>query len=333
MSESTPQAAGGPSGRSFDRLRDSARIGWLVRYPSTVVVVGMLILARVVYEGFYDWNNIANLLAQNAGLALVSVGMTYVIITGAFDLSVGAILGAGAVIFARLDVQASVLVAVPVCALFGATAGAGNGLLVTRLRINPFVATLGTASVITGLATLLAGKQALLVNSDAFQALGTARILSLTPPVWIAFAVTIVAAVVLARTVYGRNLYAIGGNEEAARIAGIRVGLHRASVFVIVGCLSAIAGLALAAQVGTAQANFGVSMALDAIAVVVIGGTSLRGGEGAIWRSVVGLAILAILNNIFQSLAFEPAIQQIIKGAIVIGAVGFDAWIAARKER
>ncbi len=304
----------------------------VLKSPSFIVVVLLLIFARVLYPGFYEWTNISNILAQNAGLILVSVGMTYVIITGAFDLSVGAILGLGAIAYARVDGILIAVLAVVLCAVLGSAVGTANGVLVTRFRINPFVATLGTATITVGLATILAGQQALLVNSESFEWIGRTRLLGLTPSAWFALTVFIVGGIVLGKTVYGRNLYAIGGNSEAARISGIPVGVLRASVFVLVGCLSGLAGAALAAQVGTAQSNFGASMALDAIAVVVIGGTSLLGGEGSVWRTGIGIVILAVLNNIFQSLAFEPAIQQVIKGCIVLAAVGFDAWYVAKRQ-
>ncbi len=308
------------------------RVMWFLKTPSFIVVVLLLVLARILYPGFYDWTNVTNIVGQNAGLILVAVGMTYVVITGAFDLSVGAILGLGAIAYARVDGILVAILAVVLCAVLGSLVGTANGTLVTRFRINPFVATLGTATITVGVATVLAGQQALLVTSPAFEWIGRSRYLGLTPASWFALVAFVVGGLILAKTVYGRNLYAIGGNPEAARISGISVGLHRASVFVIVGCLSGLAGAALAAQVGTAQANFGASMALDAIAVVVIGGTSLMGGEGSVWRTGIGIIILAVLNNIFQSLAFEPAIQQIIKGVIVLSAVGFDAWYVNRRQ-
>jgi ribose transport system permease protein len=300
-------------------------------YPMVWVVLILAVAASLIYDGFLDGQNLRNLLAQNAPLALVAIGMTFVMITGGFDLSVGAIFAAGAVVFVSLDGQTSSDVALVVAVLAGAVAGLLNGVLVTTFRINAFVATLGTASIVTGAVTIYSGKQALLIESETFGVIGSNEIMGFPIPVWIAVIAFLIGGLLLAKTVYGRSVYAVGGNDEAARLSGMRVDLVRASTFVMVGALAALAGVLLASQVGTAQPTFGASMALDAIAVVIIGGTSLLGGEGSIMRTVTGLLILAIINNLFQSLAFDPALQQIIKGAIVVTAVGLDSWARGRR--
>jgi ribose transport system permease protein len=300
-------------------------------YPMVGVVVILAIAASFIYDGFLTTDNLRNMLSQNAPLALVAIGMTFVMITGGFDLSVGAIFAAGAVVFASLDGKTSADVALLLAVLAGTGAGLVNGLLVTKFRINAFVATLGTASMVTGAATLYSGKQALLIQSDSFGVVGSNDIAGIPIPVWIAAIAFLIGGLLLAKTVYGRSVYAVGGNDEAARLSGIRVDVIRASTFVMVGALAGLAGVLLASQVGTAQPTFGASMALDAIAVVIIGGTSLLGGEGSMLRTLTGLLILAIINNLFQSLAFDPAVQQIIKGGIVVAAVGLDSWARGRR--
>ncbi|QLQ11716.1 MAG: ABC transporter permease [Nocardioidaceae bacterium] len=155
--------------------------------------------------------------------------------------------------------------------------------------------------------------------------MGGGEILGLPIVVWVLAAAVILGGILLARTVYGRSVYSVGGNAEAARLAGIQVGLTRGSTYVLTGICAAIAGMMLASRVGVGQADVGVNIPLDAIAIVIIGGTSLLGGEGAIWRTVVGLLLLGTINNLFDSLGWDAPAQQVVKGAIVLAAVSLDA--------
>lgn len=304
----------------------------VAEYMMVGILVLIAVVATVLNHGFWDRQNLENLLSQNAPLALAAIGMTFVIISGGFDLSVGSILALGAVLYASLDGDTNVVLALAASLGVGVVAGALNGLLVAGLGINAFVATLGTASLLTGAASVYTSSEAQLINSDSFYVIGSDSLLGMPIPVWIAAAIFLVGGGVLAKATFGRSVYAIGGNEEAARLCGLRINLVRAATFVIAGGLSALAGVIVASQVGTAQPNFGATLALDAIAVVIIGGTSLFGGEGAIWRTAVGLLILATINNIFQTRALDPSLQLMIKGAIVIGAVGVDARLRARRN-
>ena len=209
-----------------------------------------------------------------------------------------------------------------------------NGLLVNFFRINPFVATLGTSSVFIGLMTLYAGANARFSSSDEYGFAGSFKWNDLIPlSSLIGAAIFVIAAVVLAKTTYGRSVYAVGGNKEAARLSGIRVGLISATTFVLIGGLAALGGVFTASQLGSAVPNFVGNMTLDAIAVVIIGGTSLIGGEGAMWRTGVGVAILAIVNNLFSAMNLAPALQLVFKGVIVIVAVGADVYIRRREAK
>src|SRR5205823_2489927 len=143
--------------------------------------------------------------------------------------------------------------------------------------------------------------------------------------VWVLIGAVLTGGVALARTVYGRSIYSIGGNEEASRLAGIRVDLVRGSTYMLTGACAALAGMMFASRTGVGQADVGVNITLDAIAIVIIGGTSLLGGEGAMWRTVVGLLMLGTINNLFDSLGWQSPAQQVVKGAIVIAAVSIDA--------
>jgi ribose transport system permease protein len=303
-----------------------------MRYGLIVVLVVLVVIAQWLYPRFLHPQNIKNILSQNAPLGIIAVGMTLVMITRGFDLSVGAVYAAGATVFASLAVAGWPLLAAGATTLgIGLLAGLANGTLITRLNVNPFVATLGTTSIFSGLALIYSQSSPFVVSDDAFTALGRGQAFGLPISVWLLAAVFVAGEFVLSRTVYGRSLYAIGGNDEASRLAGLPTSLLRTTTYVICGACSALAGMIIASRLSIGQADIGASMALDAIAVVVIGGTSLLGGEGAVWRSAIGLLIVAVLTNLLDSLAVDSNIQLVIKGTIVIAAVGLDAFARSRR--
>lgn len=303
----------------------------LGRVPMVWALIALVIVTALLYKNFFTAANLTNMFQQTAPLALVSIGMTYVIIAGGFDLSVGAAFAAGAIFFASFDGVFPMPIGLLLTLLVGLAAGTLNGILVARFKINAFVATLGTSSVIYGIVTLYAGNGAKFLTSGEYTFL-KGNVAGIPISVIMTTIIFVIAGVVLARSTFGRSVYAVGGNYEAARLNGVRVRLVAGLTFVIAGGLSALGGVVLVSQIGTAQSNFGATMALDAIAVVIIGGTSLTGGEGAIWRTVVGVLILTVINNLFSALTLEPALQGIIKGAIVIVAVGFDRWSRSRRS-
>jgi ribose transport system permease protein len=234
--------------------------------------------------------------------------------------------------FAKIAMQNG-LVEAGACALvLGTVCGVINGAVVAYMRINPFIATLGSASIFSGLAFVYSNSTPQTPDNPNFMILGQGVWGPLPISVWLLIVTVLIGGFVLAKTVYGQSLYAIGGNETAARLSGLRVGLIRGSTFALVGMLAALAGMIEASRLAVGQADIGGTIPLDAIAVVIIGGTSLLGGEGAVWRSVVGLLILGSITNLFYSLAVDPNIQLVAKGAIVIGAVGLDVWSRARRR-
>ena len=305
----------------------------IVQFPMIWVLVLLLIATTYLYPGFWNNTNLQNMLQQNVPLLLASIGMTFVIMAGGFDLSVGAVYAVGAVFYLSLDPDHSAVLAVLLSVLLGLACGLVNGVLVNAFHINPFVATLGSASAFIGVVTLYAGANIKFSASDEYGFIGTYKWNDVIPlSTAVSVVIFVVAAIVLAKSIYGRSVYAVGGNREAARLSGIRVGLISASTFVIIGGLAAFGGVFTASQLGTAQPNIGGTLTLDAIAVVIIGGTSLVGGEGAMWRTAVGLAILAIVNNLFTSQNIDPSNQLVFKGVIIIAAVGADVWIRRRQS-
>lgn len=288
-------------------------------------LIALAILSNILYPGFFEWGNIENILYQNAPIGLVAVGMTFVIIAGGFDLSVGALFAGGAVLFAKFSNDVPIELAFAGAAAAGMAAGAINGLIITKLRVNAFVATLGTASLFGGAVFLYSDSAPIVSENASFADFGNGKILGLPTVVWVLGAGIVLGGILLARTIYGRSVFSVGGNDEAARLAGIRVDLIRGSTYVLTGLCAAIAGMMLASRVGVGQADVGADIPLDAIAIVIIGGTSLLGGEGAMWRTAVGLLLLGTINNLFFSLGWEAPAQQVVKGAIVIAAVSIDA--------
>jgi ribose/xylose/arabinose/galactoside ABC-type transport system permease subunit len=296
-----------------------------VRYFMVLVLIGLLIAAHIAYSPFFTAGNIKTALSQIAPTGLVAVGMTFVIISGGFDLSVGAIYAVGATLFADFWLHVSPPVAVAGALAAGGVCGLFNGLVVTKLRINAFVVTLGTASLFTGLAYVVSHSAPVIVSSTSFGVLGTNNLIGVPISVWILFAAVLIGGLVLARSTFGRSVYAVGGNVEAARLAGLRVDTIKIVCFVIVGVLAALGGMILASQTGDGEGDYGSTIALNAIAIVVIGGTSLLGGEGAMWKTVIGILILGTINNMFNALALSTADQSVIEGLVILLAVVIDS--------
>ncbi|MER9296823.1 ABC transporter permease [Mesorhizobium sp. M0621] len=313
-------------------VRRETRLSRASRHGLLASLFVLVAVSEYLYPGFLMPQNIRNILGQSAPTGIVAVGMTFVMITGGFDLSVGSIYAAGATIYASLAVAGWPLPEAAVATIaIGFLAGLTNGLIVTKLNVNAFVATLGTMSAFSGLALIYSNSSPFIAPDPAFAELGRGHMLSIPISIWILLAFLVAGQLVLSRTVYGRQLYAIGGNDEASRLAGLRTEALRTSAYALSGACAAIAGMLIASRLGMGQADIGAAMALDAIAVVVIGGTSLLGGEGSIWRTAIGLLIVAVLTNLLDSLAISSHYQLVIKGTIVIGAVAVDSLIRSRR--
>lgn len=297
---------------------------------------GLLGLGAVLWAltpHFLTVSNLLNVAEQAAIIAIVAVGMTFVIITGGIDLSVGSVLAFAGV------VMASVLHAdVPVPLALGAALGTGlfcgllNGLLITVGRLPPFIATLGMMSVARGTALMFTEGRPVSGFSGAFRSLATGEVLRIPMPVIIMVAVYLVAHFVLTRTKLGRYTYAIGGNEEAALLSGVNVRAYKASVYGLSGMLSGLAAVLLTARLNSAQPIAGMMYELDAIAATVIGGTSLLGGEGTVLGTLIGALIMAVLRNGLNLLGVSSFIQQVVIGSVIIVAVLLDMWLKKRGE-
>ncbi|MDO9379633.1 MAG: ABC transporter permease [Nocardioidaceae bacterium] len=337
MSQSTEtsptEVPTGPDATAIEVDASPGRSQLLSRFSMIAVLIALIILASILYPGFLAPENVRDILVQNAAVGIIALGMTFVIISGGFDLSVGATYALGATVSAGVTLSTGQPALGILAALAaGGVCGVVNGILVAVLRINPFVATLGSASIISGIAYIYSKSAPFIVADPSFKVLATSRTAGIPTPIVILAVTFVVGGVLLAATRYGRNVYAVGGNHEASWLSGLRVPRITASVYVMTGLLAAFAGTIDASRLGVGQADVGASLALDAIAIVIVGGTSLRGGEGAVWRSAVGLLIFATLTNLFYSLNLSQNWQLIAKGTIVLIAVALDSYSRSRRS-
>lgn len=283
---------------------------------------------------FLSVPNFVNILVQCSAVAVAAVGMTFVLLTAGIDLSVGSVMFLAGSIAGTLVVRVGWPIPAALLAMIGAgcAAGAVNGLLITRLRMAPFVVTLAMLFVARGLGLWITETRALNLP-DAFRQLATARILGVPSPVWILLLVLVAAHFLLSSTVFGRQLYAIGHNREAAEKAGIRVSRRLLQVYVLSSLCAAIGGMIILAQLAAVSPNLGQGRELDVIAAAVLGGASLFGGRGTAWGSVLGAALVETVRNGLNLINADPYIYPVITGAIIFTAVLLDSTRHARLAR
>jgi len=303
---------------------------WLARRGRQLgTLVGLCLLSgllSVLSPHFLSVSNLRNVLEQTAINAVVAVGMTFGIVSGGIDLSVGSIVAVSGVLLASaLAAGAPVPVAIAAGLAAGALCGLANGLLVTRGRLPPFIATLGMMSVARGAALVFTDGRPVSGFEAGFRSLATERVLGLPAPVLVVAVSYVAAHLLLTRTRFGRYVYAIGGNEEATRLSGVAVRFHKTMVYVLCGATSALAAVLLTARLNSAQPIAGMMYELDAIAATVIGGTSLLGGSGSLGGTLVGALIMGVLRNGLNLLGVSSYLQQIVIGAVIIVAVLVDS--------
>jgi ribose transport system permease protein len=330
MSAPEAKAAEAPGVRSFRRLQLSA-----VRdYGIVVAFVALFVTLALTSDVFLTRDNLVNLAFQAAPVGIMACGGAMVFIAGGFDLSVGAIAAFSAVIAGKAYVDAGIPVwpAMILGALTGFGIGLGNGLLVTVARVNAFIATLAMNFIVYGVAVAVTGGFLISIDSPEWETLGLGEAWGINYPIFVWLGFALFCGFLLSRTAFGRYVYAVGGNAEAARLSGVRVGLVRATTFAISGLAGGIAGVILSSEVATAQADAdNLGNTFNAITAVVLGGISILGGEGAIWRAVLGAFFLQLIGNGFNLLDVQPVYQSVFTGAILLVAVAVDGW--ARRTR
>lgn len=318
-----------PSAKTTSKEAVSAksRLAWLTQYGIIIAFLLLCIALTFLNKYFLTPENITNILLQTSINGILAMGMTLVILTGGIDLSVGSVLAFSSIVAATFvtgDNPQSPLVALIVGIVTGALLGLINGCIIAYLKIPPFVATLGMLSVARGLTYAYTGGMPVPNLSESFLNLGEGSFLGVPMPVLIFLLIFGILWVVLNHTTYGRSVYAVGGNVKSARTAGIATRPVTASVYVIAGLLAGLGGLILTARTSSALPQAGVSYELDAIAAVVIGGTSLSGGVGSIAGTLLGALIIGTINNGLDLLGVSSAYQQIVKGCIIVVAVLLD---------
>ncbi|MCE7786532.1 ribose ABC transporter permease [Staphylococcus xylosus] len=292
--------------------------------------IGLILLVIIISalnSAFLEPSNLFNLLRQVSINGLIAFGMTFVILTGGIDLSVGSTLALSSAMIAILMVLGvDSIVALLIGCIFGAILGAINGLLITLGKMAPFIATLATMTVFRGLTLVITDGNPItnLNGSYAFQLFGRGYFLGIPVPAVTMFITFIILYIILHKTVFGRQTYAMGGNEKAAFISGIKVNKLKVMIYSLAGLMSAMAGAILTSRLNSAQPTAGMSYELDAIAAVVLGGTSLTGGKGRILGTLIGVLIIGVLNNGLNLLGVSSFYQQVVKGVVIIIAVLID---------
>jgi ribose transport system permease protein len=277
--------------------------------------------------------NLLNILDQQSAYLIIAAAGTLVLVAGGIDLSVGSTYSFAGVTAAHFALKTDPAIAIGLGIGAGVLVGLVNGLVTTVLRINSLIATLAMAFVVSGVASLVTkGNLLVLYERESFGKLARTEFLTVRTSIWLMVISVVAIGVVLARTTAGRYMYAAGGNAEAARLAGVRVDRVRVLTFVLSGAAAGLAGVIDASRVLSVQASTGdTALAFTVLAGIVVGGTSILGGEGAVWRTVIGVLFIALIGNGYILLGLDPLYEQITMGTVLIAAVSLDAW--ARRRR
>jgi ribose transport system permease protein len=290
-----------------------------------VSFVLLFIILSLAAPAFFSTRNFFNVSDQSAQIGIITCGMTLVIIGGGFDLSSGAIYAITGVTASILANQFGTVVGVIAGLTLGFVIGLINGIIISKLHINSFIATLATSFIITGAGLVFVSGRIIMVNAPYFDLLGQGKFLGVKVSVYLWLAIIAVSWFILSRTTLGRYIFAVGGNPIASRLSGVRIDFVRTLSYGISGLCDGIAGVIAASRISTGLMDVGAGLTLEAIAAVVIGGTSIFGGEGAIWRSILGVLLLQLILNGFNILTIAPFYQQIFQGLIILIAVTIDA--------
>lgn len=295
------------------------------KYKSLIGLVLLCIVITIVTPNFLSVSNITNVFTQVSVNAIIAIGMTFVILTGGIDLSVGSTLAiSGAVGASIVKSTGNVFLAIIVAAVIGIAVGLINGLLVSKGKLQAFIVTLATMTIFRGATLVFTDGTPISKLPEAFVKIGNGKLGFMPIPVIITIIIAIIAVYALSQTRFGRYLYALGGNEDASRLSGINTDKIKTLVYVVSGFASAIAGVIITSRIGSASPNAGTGFELDAIAAVVIGGTSLAGGEGTITGTLIGALIIGVLNNGLNLMNVSPFYQSIVKGLVILIAVLLD---------
>lgn len=301
---------------------------YMSELTTVIALIILMAVITIINSNFLTANNLLNLLLQVTSNALIAFGMTFVILTGGIDLSVGSILALSSALTAGLlGSGMPVTLAILISLILGCILGMMNGLLISYGKLAPFIVTLATMTIFRGATLVYTNGNPItkgLSDTFLFQFLGQGYIVGIPFPVIIMFIVFIVLYILLHKTAFGKSVYAIGGNEKAAYISGVKLNKVKIIIYSISGMMASISGLIITSRLSSAQPTAGASYEMDAIAAVVLGGTSLSGGKGRILGTLIGALIIGVLNNGLNIIGISAFWQQVVKGVVILIAVLID---------
>lgn len=310
-------------------VKDKKILQQLSGLGPVLALIVLALITTVMNPSFLDPNNLLNLLRQVSINGLIAFGMTFVILTGGIDLSVGAILALTSALSAMMITSGvPTLIAMLIGIIFGGLLGGLNGLIITKGGAAPFIASLATMTIFRGATYVFTNGNPItskaMNNSFIFQFIGRGYFFGIPVPVIIMLISFFILYILLHKMTFGRKTYALGGNEKAAFVSGIKVNITKTWIYVISGIMSSAAGMILISRLSSAQHDAGTGFEMDAIAAVVLGGTSLAGGRGRIFGTLIGALIIGTLNNGMNLIGISSFYQQIVKGIVIIIAVLLD---------
>ena len=304
-------------------------------YAPLMILIGLVLLFTFISPNFMTPYNIRILIRQVSFVAISAVGLMFVMIGGGIDLSIGSqiILTNIVLSIMMVDWDIPLMIAIPLTLVLGTILGIINGMLSIKLKIHPLIITLGTASIYKGVGYIIANSRNIMGFPDVFRFFGQGYIGPIPVPIIIMVIVALIGSFVLTRTYFGRYTFALGGNEEAARLAGVSISWMKVTLFAICGFISAITSVLLLSRVFAGQTSTGAGIEFDCLTAALLGGVSFKGGEGTIFGLMTGVLIIGVLNNAMQLASFPDFSQNVVKGVVLLAAVGFDTYQKNRKAK
>jgi ribose transport system permease protein len=312
------------------------RIGLAMRkYAPQMILLALLILFSFLSPQFMTLYNMTIMLRQVSFAAISAVGLMFVMIGGGIDLSIGSQIVLTNIVLSIMLAYAHVplVYAIPITLVMGTILGSINGLLSIKLKIHPLIITLGTASIYKGVGYIIAQSRNIMGFPDSFRVFGQGYLWKIPVPVVIMIVIALIGNFILTRTYFGRYTFALGGNEEAARLAGVNVNVMKVILFAICGFAAGITSVLLLSRVFAGQITTGQGLEFDCLTAALLGGVSFKGGEGTVFGLMTGILIIGVLNNAMQLASFPDFSQTVVKGAVLLIAVGFDQYQKTRKAR
>lgn len=305
------------------------------KYTPLMILICLVIFFSIISPNFMTSKNIVIIIRQVSFVAISAVGMMFVMIGGAIDLSLGSQIVLTNIVLSILmvDYRVPMAVAIPLTLILGTLLGTLNGFLAIKLNIHPLIITLGTASMYKGIGYILAHSRNIMGFPDSFRWFGQGYIGPIPVPIVVMIFVALIGSFILTRTYFGRYIFALGGNEEAARLAGVNVNAMKVILFAISGFITGITSILLLSRVFAGQTSTGQGLEFDCLTAALLGGVSFKGGEGTVFGLITGVLIIGVLNNAMQLASFPDFSQNVVKGAVLLIAVGFDVYQKNRKAK